>query len=229
MFLICLTLLSIDIRAQNELIVIDKFWEALGGKSRIDSINDYTIEINAIFPIEQKILFIHKKPNLFKMNAVFNSDSSKVLGYCFNGENFFLTKKGNIKTSNDVPYERVSFTSNLFGFPLEHDNISCSNHLTNDEGIECYQISLFSKKNDLHIDLFLDSKTFLVYKTESYVDGSINRSKKYYSNYQIINGINIPHTIKTITELAGPLRETLYLVAFVKINSLNITNTYFCK
>lgn len=225
-FLLIFILIQNVVLSQNAIEVLDKYINATGGKSFIESFETIKLTYGVTESnFTRSYYYYFKIPNLQKIEEIRFSEFKFVLSY--DGEKMWTLNDEN----NGYTYSEIDEKSNYdllrnynlifkmsdyikLGYSLTYNGLKKYNKKK-----KAYSI-IFAKDNET-IEYQIDSATSLLYKS-IYKKGNNNAEEVTYSNYKSFYGYNLPCT-HNIT--SGQGKRTISITNF-EINPV-IENDFF--
>jgi hypothetical protein len=200
--------------AQDLDYVIKKYVQAIGGKNRLDTIQNYTVEYTGMIDGEDFAgTYINIKPYLFRFEINNVKTGTKTCvgydgkeGWMYNS----LVSKSNFKPHEKFPGARnrglhSQNFMNYFMYASENGYVMQLMGLRKVDSTMCYHVKLMNLERDMEVQCYINSLTFLLMR-EVHSDLSVpdDDPKKIYEEinyleYTSVNGILMPYRVKRIS------------------------------
>ncbi len=190
--------------------VIEDYINAIGGRDKLESVQDLAIimatEFNGMtLQTEMK----KKVPN--KMATVASMNGNPVFTQIFDGTSGMVNQGGQKIEADEAMLKEMEATAPMFveldytkdGYSLELQGIEDVNEA------KAYKV-LVTDPNGKQVTEFFDTKTSL--KVQSIAEAAGQMATTSYSNYQEVDGISFPFTVKTSVPI--PLEMKVQSVEF---------------
>ena len=211
-FAIIITALFTVVQGQDLSEILDQHFDVVGQEKLIEvktiTVYGKIMQIGNEFPFVQKM----KNPNKFRLEATMQG--LKMI-QAFDGENGWLIAPWIGPDPQDltgVQLKQAKEQTNIEGdlYNWEEKGHQAEYMGTEDmEGTEVYKIKLTKKEGD-EIFYFIDSESYVMLKEtrKMTVQGTEMEIESFPANYEMINGIAFPMSIKTNT--MGQTTEILF-------------------
>lgn len=207
-------------------MVLDNYIQAIGGKEKIEGLNDLAAEYEVSIPgVPDKPYFKrYKKANL-KYKEIMGMTGMILSEKVYDGKNGKITNQGQGKNVEGEDAKELKFSAYFFP-ELEYENNGYKlslNRMAIVDGEKAYVVEITDEKGET-LTAYYSEKTGLKLKEESVVETPQGNGTTavVYSNYEEENGLKFP---KTETILVGPQRIVLQAKEF-KVNK-GISNSEF--
>ena len=196
--------------------VITKYFQAIGGKNRIDTIQNYSVEYTGSIDDEEVHgTYLNVRPYLFRFEII-KAKTGGITCVAYDGKDGWMSDTRFGKDSFK-PHERFlnarnrglhsqNFMNYLI-YAQENGYVMQLTGLRKIDSTMCYCIKLQNYERDMKVECFIDVLTFLL-KKEVHSDLSVpdNDPKKVYEeinylNYKPVNGILLPCKVKRISTI----------------------------
>lgn len=218
LFLVCLFIVfvSLPIYAQDIEYVMTKYFHAIGGKNRIDTIRNYTVEYSGTIDGENiSGRYINIRPYLFRYEII-NEKTKAITCVGYDGVEGWMYDS-RVSKSNFKPYEKFPGVRNrglhsqnfmnYFIYAHENGYVTQMLGLRKIDSTMCYCIKLLNFDRDMEVKCFINALTFKLVK-EIHTDLSVaeNDPKKIYEEinyleYKSIGGIIMPYRVQRISTI----------------------------
>jgi outer membrane lipoprotein-sorting protein len=228
---ICLiALFSVNLsQAQTADEVLNKYWEAVGGKTKWKELKSMVMtgkasQMGQDFPYT----VYTKSPNKMKVSVSFQG--KEIIPQAFDGDvawgTNFMTMQTEKKSDEETKEmkEEAEFEPKFLDYAQKGHKVALEGKETID-GTECYKIKLTQKDGDLEYHFFDTDSNALIMSRSFGKTGQMKgiEIESYFSDYKEINGLMIPHSQQQ--KIKGQLQSTLTLES-VKLNE-NIDDKVF--
>lgn len=205
---------SLEIKGKE---IIANYISAIGGKNRINKIMDRTTFITGkVKNMNIHIIVYQKVPDMYLQKIELGAAEQKIV---FDGVRGVMITGDNIQEMKGLELNKLKYEAtmqfllylNAYDVNAEFQGIEKAN------GVNSYKVILVFP-GDMKWTEYYDTTTYLKVKEIKPInspDGKIINQESYYSNYQEVNGIEYPYTIK---QFLGPSKFEFY-VDSIKVNT----------
>lgn len=193
--------------AQTSEEIVAKMIKAQGGKAALEKIKDMTLsgtmEIVSM-GISGSITMYRKEPDKTRMDMEF---MGMVISQAYDGENAWGVDP-NTGSVQDMPEEQAEEIKRMAmgnGALLNPEKLGITYTFKGKETIEGNDYLIVEQSfDDGHVEtMYLDAKTYLLYKTKAMSLGMTGvevDTETYYSDYEKIEGVVVFHTLRVVQE-----------------------------
>ncbi len=212
--LFCFILKPIFGLCQDTEFILDNYYKAIGGKSKIDSVESYSLTYSGTID-EKKFTgsFFNQRPFLFRYE-ISNPETGDVTLMCFDGKESWMydnrVGKDSFRPHEKFPNikARGLHSQNFMNYLIDISKNGYKCKIVGQEKIdslECFKLRLTNIERNMQIDCYIDKTNFLLRKEVfSDLDISEDDPKKTiteinYLKYIWVEGILMPENISRIT------------------------------
>jgi outer membrane lipoprotein-sorting protein len=201
--------------------ILNKMIEAQGGKAVIENIKDTTLtgDMEIIqMGITGSINIYSKEPNMMRIDA---EVMGMVMTQAFDGENGWQVnpQTGSIEDMSEEQendFKRQALGNDAFLHPEKYGITFESKGKETLEGKEYYILEqIFS--DGYTATLFVDAKTYLLYKTKAKSTNQMGvevDTESFISDYKKVEGVMIPHYMKVLQDGEEAVTMTFTEISF---------------
>lgn len=205
---------------QNAADILEKFIEASGGRKLLGTIKDTTMIGALEIPMagmSGSLTMYQKEPNMLRMDMEL---MGMVMTTAYDGEKAWwinpqtgATEEMPADQSEDLM--RQAYGNDILLYPDKHGVIYTLKESANIEGMDYYVLE--QKFPDGYtITMYLDSKTYLLYKAISAVNqmGVQAEAETFFSDWRKVNGMMVSFSIKVLYDGEEAMTMTFSEVKF---------------
>ena len=197
--------------------IIADYISAIGGKKRLSRIMDRTTYITGkVNNMNIHIVVYQKVPDMYLQKIELGAAEQKIV---FDGVRGVMITGDNIEEMKGPELNKLKYEAtmqfllylNAYDVKAEYNGIEKAN------GVDAYKVMLIFP-GDMKWTEYYDTATYLKVKEIKPInspDGKIINQESYFSNYQEVNGIEYPFTIK---QFLGPSKFEFH-VDSIKVNN----------
>lgn len=200
LFLPLLLVISIATKAQETTpkMVIDKYLESIGGKSAIDGIKDFSMDLTAEVQGQAMNMVVRKKmPNKF-LTIVKIDGMGEVNNTVFDGTKGKMTQMGQDQLIEGEGAKALEAQSNIIGEVVYLTDLGKLTYVGKEtlDGIECHKLKVLNAGGEA--EEFYEVVSGFKKRQINEVESPMGKMKITidYADYKQVGSVKFPHTLK---------------------------------
>jgi hypothetical protein len=179
-------------------MVIDKYFDAIGGKTAIDSIKDFSMDLTADVQGQAMSMVVRKKmPNKF-LTIVKVDGMGEVNNTVFNGVKGKMTQMGQDQLIEGEGAKALESQSNIIGEVVYLTDLGKLTYLGKEtlEGVECHKLKVLNAAGEA--EEFYEVVSGLKKRQINEVESPMGKMKITidYADYKQVGSVKFPHLLK---------------------------------
>lgn len=200
LFLPLLLVISITTKAQETTpkMVIDKYLESIGGKSAIDGIKDFSMDLTAEVQGQAMNMVVRKKmPNKF-LTIVKIDGMGEVNNTVFDGTKGKMTQMGQDQLIEGEGAKALEAQSNIIGEVVYLTDLGKLTYMGKEslDGVECHKLKVLNAGGEA--EEFYEVVSGFKKRQINEVESPMGKMKITidYADYKQVGSVKFPHTLK---------------------------------